>query len=380
MKNLKNKNLILLSKSIKRSIGLLIAFVMLITVIGFTLTDKAYAAGEDINIYINGKILNIPTGYGQAFFDTNGRTQIPLRALLEALGYEVVWTGKDGIIEIPVSKEANAAKITIQLNNRVVTTPNGTITMDTVAFIKDSRTYVPLRFVSEALGYKVGYSQKHNNNSTGAKTTHIITVDKDGSTTPVVNENPGTITGGSVTTYESKNGAISMNQIGSMKNSPIGTRPSDNSFKADVQTLRQILKGTSYTVSDFGYLQTETAHTERSDPMSGFIIKRTDLELNNDGFLTFDGTKYVAIDISDWALTKNEESFADTKILMNFALESFKFFSQSIRDGEMLFSFLDNKIKTKTAFDLTQTYSFGKTKVKFYETPFAGFGVYVVFM
>lgn len=365
---------------LKKSIGLLIAFAMLITVIGFTLTDKAYAAGEDIDIYINGKILNIPAGYGNVFFDSNGRTQIPLRALLEALGYEVIWTGKDGIIEIPTSKEKNASKIVIQLNNRVVTTPSGTITMDTVAFIKDERTYVPLRFVSEALGYKVGYSQKHNNNGTGAKTTHIITVDKDGSTTPDVDENPGTVTGGDVTKYESKNGAVSMNQIGSLKNSPAGTRPADSTLTKDVETLRKLLVGTSFTLSNTGTFQSDDGYNDRSDPMSGFIIRTTDLSTNADGNLTFGGGKYVVIEMSDWGLTKNEESFVDTKVLMNFAMEAFKYYSKSSADGEALWSFVDSHVKAKQNPDYSKTYTFGKTNVKFVETPYSGFGMYIVFM
>lgn len=364
---------------LKKSIGLLIAFAMLITVIGFTLTDKAYAAGEDIDIYINGKILNIPAGYGNVFFDSNGRTQIPLRALLEALGYEVIWTGKDGIIEIPTSKEKNASKIVIQLNNRVVTTPSGTITMDTVAFIKDERTYVPLRFVSEALGYKVGYSQKHNNNGTGAKTTHIITVDKDGSTTPDVDENPGTVTGGDVTKYESKNGAVSMNQIGSLKNSPVGTHTTQT-YSEDIENLKKLLTGTSYSLSNAGSLQTDSSTPEVSDTMSGFIIRKTDLKTSPEGYLLFGGTKYYAIEMSDWALTKNEESFADTKILLNFAMETFKYYSKSPADGEALWSFVDTHVKAKQNPDFSKTYAFGKTNVKFYETPYNGFGIYIVFM
>jgi len=372
MKNLKNKNLISLS----------ISTILLIVILVTSFVPNVVQASDNSNIQIllNGKNLNIPAGYGKAFFDSNGRTQIPLRALMEAMGYTVLWDGDTQTVSILLSKDSNSQKVTLQLGSRIVYAPNGTITMDTVAFAKDSRTYIPLRFVSEALGYKVGYTQKHDNTGSGLKTTHIITIDKEGSTTPVVNENPGTVTSGNVTTYESKNGAISMNQIGSMKNSPIGTRPSDNSFKNDVETLRTILKATSYTLSNFGYLQTDDGYEDRSDPMSPFVIKRTDLEVNPSGFLAFDGTKYTAIDISDWALTKNEESSADTKILLNFAIESFKFFSKSSHDGELLFSFLDQKIKTKERFDISKTYTFGETKVKFYETPFDAFGIYVVFM
>lgn len=47
----------------------------------------------------------------------------------------------------------NAKKIEIVLNNEVVKT-------DTEPFLKDNRTFVPVRFISEKLGFKVDWDEK----------------------------------------------------------------------------------------------------------------------------------------------------------------------------------------------------------------------------
>ncbi|WP_068457173.1 stalk domain-containing protein [Aedoeadaptatus pacaensis] len=53
----------------------------------------------------------------------------------------------------PVAPKANKNAITILVNGKEVKT-------DSPAFIKDGRTMVPVRFISEALGLKVGWDQK----------------------------------------------------------------------------------------------------------------------------------------------------------------------------------------------------------------------------
>lgn len=61
----------------------------------------------------------------------------------------------------PAAPKANKNAITILVNGKEVKT-------DSPAFIKDGRTMVPVRFISEALGLKVGWDQK----------TRTVTVDE----------------------------------------------------------------------------------------------------------------------------------------------------------------------------------------------------------
>ncbi len=46
---------------------------------------------DDIAIILDGKVLNIPAGYGQPFINSQWRTMIPLRAVGEALDCDVQW-------------------------------------------------------------------------------------------------------------------------------------------------------------------------------------------------------------------------------------------------------------------------------------------------
>ncbi len=92
----------------------------------------------------------------------NGRTMIPLRGLLEAMGASIQWQGDTRTIV--VTKDVNV--ITLQIVNNLVYVYKyfggeyKTIryTLDVPPKIKDSRTFIPIRFVSEHLGYTVSWN------------------------------------------------------------------------------------------------------------------------------------------------------------------------------------------------------------------------------
>lgn len=106
-----------------------------------------------LRVVVNGQKINFPDA--QPFIDTNGRTQVPVRFVSEALGAQVDWNG-------------DAKRVTVELNDRKVVLTidkkdyeiNGQgFQMDTVALLTESRTFVPIRFVSEALGANVSWNQ-----------------------------------------------------------------------------------------------------------------------------------------------------------------------------------------------------------------------------
>ena len=88
----------------------------------------------------------------QPFVDENGRTQVPIRAVSEMLDCKVDWddTSKTAII----TKE-NGDVVKVTLGSDVLTVNNKSSQMDTTAIIKDDRTFIPVRFVAEALGLEV---------------------------------------------------------------------------------------------------------------------------------------------------------------------------------------------------------------------------------
>ena len=89
----------------------------------------------------------------------NGYTQIPLRGLLEQMGATFEWDGEYNKITV----DADGVIIKMQIYNKLVTVTHrvyGEIryTLHSVPQIKDSRTFVPLRFISENLGYSVEWN------------------------------------------------------------------------------------------------------------------------------------------------------------------------------------------------------------------------------
>ncbi len=86
----------------------------------------------------------------------NGTTLIPLRGLLELMGASIEWNGDNR--SITVTKDDMKILLYIDLKNVFVTTAKDGEVMYTLYAapgILNSRTFVPVRFVSEQLGYNV---------------------------------------------------------------------------------------------------------------------------------------------------------------------------------------------------------------------------------
>lgn len=139
----------------KKKLALLLSLVLLISC--FCAIGAAAADTTGPAVRVNGKIVSFPDG--QPYYDENGRTMIPVRFVSEELGAAVSWVEatqtavieKDGIrVEVPIGK--SELKVT---ENGIVKT----VKMDTVAVLKYARTYVPVRFVAEALGAYVEFSE-----------------------------------------------------------------------------------------------------------------------------------------------------------------------------------------------------------------------------
>lgn len=91
---------------------------------------------DPIRILINGKELMIPYELGRPYI-TDGTSYVPLKAIGEALGYEVSWNGEK-------------REVTLKRDGKLTYFSDGVV-------IKNDRSYVKLRQISEFLGYKVDY-------------------------------------------------------------------------------------------------------------------------------------------------------------------------------------------------------------------------------
>ena len=107
---------------------------------------------------------------GKSFYDLNGQTQamdaapfvetnrtyVPVRYLTLSLGVpvdKIKWNPNDKIVTL----EKNSTTITLTIGSKVLYVNYKPHNMDVAPVIKKGRTYLPARYVAEALGHKVGW-------------------------------------------------------------------------------------------------------------------------------------------------------------------------------------------------------------------------------
>lgn len=104
-------------------------------------------SGANPQIAIDNKIVRFPDA--KPFIDINSRTQIPIRAVAEMLKCDVEWVPDTSTVII-TSNDDDVIILTIGSNMMIHN--SNKVFMDTEALIKNDRTYIPVRFISEALG------------------------------------------------------------------------------------------------------------------------------------------------------------------------------------------------------------------------------------
>ena len=122
--------------------------VSVIMLMAFTTTSFAQLP---LRVVVNGDRVNFPDA--EPFIDDNGRTQVPVRFVSEALGAEVGWEGSTKTVTISQGDK----EIKIVIGKKDYTINGEKNLMDTEALLKEDRTFVPIRFVSEGLGARVDW-------------------------------------------------------------------------------------------------------------------------------------------------------------------------------------------------------------------------------
>lgn len=108
---------------------------------------KTEKQSNEIKIVVNGKEIKSET---PAYIES-GRTMVPLRFISEALGEKVEWKADTRTVIIGDDKAS------LIIDSKEIKSKDKTIQIDSPAVIKDSRTFVPLRAISEILGAKVDW-------------------------------------------------------------------------------------------------------------------------------------------------------------------------------------------------------------------------------
>lgn len=141
---------------------------MLQEIINDEITEKGGVPGQ-VNVMVNGKCLSFPDTPPKI---VDSRTMIPIRAVTEGLGMIVDWDSASKVVTI-IRQDVDFS-VVIPIGSKEITVYHGedvsTMTMDCAAYIDGGRTMVPIRFLSEALGYTVLWDKEYRT---------VVILDKD---------------------------------------------------------------------------------------------------------------------------------------------------------------------------------------------------------
>jgi hypothetical protein len=104
-------------------------------------------AAQDVSVTLNGA----PVALSPAPITRAGRVFVPLRGVFEKLGASVVYDSGT------INAQGNGHSVSLHIGSNQATVDGTGQQLDVAPFIVGASTYVPLRFVSQALGAQVNY-------------------------------------------------------------------------------------------------------------------------------------------------------------------------------------------------------------------------------
>lgn len=131
-----------------KKIALLLSTVLLFTSLFSTFTG---AIEPPLRVVVNGTEIKFPDA--KPFIDGSGRIQTPTRFIGEELGATVTWDGNEQKAVFVLGNK----KLTLYIGKKEYDLNGQKKQMDTVALLKEGRTFVPTRYVAEAFGATVSW-------------------------------------------------------------------------------------------------------------------------------------------------------------------------------------------------------------------------------
>ncbi len=138
--------------------------ILILTAIAYMLISSISAFAVAENIIIDGETITIPAEMGKVC-EVDDRTFVPVRFVSEFLGCNVTFT------DTAVQKGATITNPETGISYYFIIGSNSflviagdrvsSVTMDTATFLnyEEGRTYVPVRFLAEELGYLVDWEE-----------------------------------------------------------------------------------------------------------------------------------------------------------------------------------------------------------------------------
>ncbi len=127
----------------KRTLPALVLLICLIAGLG-----PVRAAEPEIRLVLDGVLLE-PDAAPRI---VNDRVLVPVRVIGEALGAPVSWDGATRTVTVAAPRP-----VVLTVGSAAATVGGERVTLDAPAQVFADRTFVPLRFIAQALGFKVGW-------------------------------------------------------------------------------------------------------------------------------------------------------------------------------------------------------------------------------
>ncbi len=142
-------------KEIKMKKFLAVSFTLVLVMMCFTLSvfaADAITESPGVKVVIDGQI----GAYPDTPITVNGRTLLPLRAILTNLGVQnddqhIIWNGSES--SVTVIKDSQ--KIYLKIGSGKAYVNGAEVLLDAAPVIYRNKTYIPARFVAQSLGKKV---------------------------------------------------------------------------------------------------------------------------------------------------------------------------------------------------------------------------------
>lgn len=126
-------------------------------------------AAQDVQVNMDGQALAFPDTQPQMMYDT---VLVPIRPVLERMGGEVHWDDATQTITANV----NGKEVELQINGFVATVDGKYQDLQNAPVMVEGRTMIPMRFLADAFGAQLTWSEPDR----------MLSIDTDGTATAVV--------------------------------------------------------------------------------------------------------------------------------------------------------------------------------------------------
>lgn len=296
--------------------------IVLISLISLLFTS-VFAKVENnrgFEILVNNQKIEVNDEIGYPFIE-HSRTFVPIRVISENLGYKVDWNQDKKLVTINGNK-----KVELVVGQTKAKVQGKEVAIDSTgqvaSTLRNNRTYVPLRFVSEQMGAKVDYKQTPK--------MHIINITKDGVQVAVKEAPEGYLRPG-----ETKDDVLKRAKAKYTEGNAPG-KVSENWIDPDLRTVYVDPFCNKFDMQlPFGFV-VFNKNLDNKDP-NKYWIK---IEIDDDRYLPYEDHFEMAVGENKWAPLSKEEA---NKVAKTYPLGSngkiiapFQFYDFSKISGTLL--------------------------------------------